>query len=152
MSRAHAFKDRSRATITLPSGLEVVIRKLDQTAMLERGGPLLVAAAQGEGAAAAQGMRGEDLARAARVMVTLSLVDPPVWEGPQDQCPEDHIVLADLGEQLWPLLTAIREHNGLTPEAAEAAASFHEKTRGGAGPDSAEIPSPADGDPEAESV
>lgn len=150
MGRAQAFRERSRRTVTLPSGLEVVIRKIDQTALLERGGPLLVAATSGEGPGAA--MQGEDLARAARAMVVLSLVDPPVWEGAQDQCPEDHITLSDLGDQLWPLLAAIREFNGLTPEVAAAATSFREDVRGATGPDSAEVSSAADGDPETEPV
>lgn len=152
MGRAQAFRERSKRTVTLPSGLEVVIRKIDQTALLERGGPLLVTTASSEGEIAAQGMRGEDLARAARAMVALSLVDPPLWEGPWDQCPEDHITLADIGDQIWPLLTAIREFNGLTPEVAEAATSFRAEAWRSSGPDSTEVSSAADGDSETESV
>lgn len=135
---ARRLRELSQKVVTLPAaGVEVTIQKIDQTALVERGGPLLMAAREG---GSVEGHEA-DVARAMRLLLVLALVDPPVWEGTSQTCPEGFITPGMVGEDYAWLVNEIMAFNGMTAAAADAAESFRAALRGDAGSDSSALPS-----------
>lgn len=149
---ARALKARARKTVTLPhSGVEVVIRRIDQMTFLAHGGRGLLLAAQ-EQKDAPQTIPDEDAIQYIRALVAACLVSPRLWTGNPDECPDEQIILADLADDLIPLINAINTFHDLSKEAADAADSFRPDLGRDAGSDRQEVRGAAAGVAEAHSV
>jgi hypothetical protein len=124
---AQALKARSRKTITLPNaGVEVEISKLDQLEYVRLGGGIIAAV---EAEQAGNPVREEDKAAFVKRLLKLCVVTPPVYTG-DGKCPDDHVTIADLADDLQFLITEVMAFNSLRKEDAAAAASFREDAGG----------------------
>lgn len=96
---ARQFKDATRGRHTLKSGREIETRyvsidKLAARAVLPPG--VIDSETAGE-AGAAVGKDPATIARIIDAVLAAGLLNPPIWEGPDDECPDDHILISDLG-------------------------------------------------------
>lgn len=131
--RARRLKDLAQKTITLPeSGVEVTIRKLDPFELAERDGKSIL------------NVDSDDFSTA-REILQICMVDPNLWLGPEEECPDDAVTVRHLGWDLRVLTRAVFDFNGLSQETANAAASFRATERGDSGPDRSEVPSSSNG-------
>jgi hypothetical protein len=71
----------------------------------------------------------------ARKLLGVVMVDPKLWTGAEDQCPEDSVTMAVLGDDALAIMTAVLGAMGepAAREAAEEAETFRGEPNGAAG-------------------
>lgn len=95
------------------------------------------------------GRSAEEAARYTRALVAACVVEPRIWLGQDEQCPEDQITPDDFEQRdLDYLVSEIVAFNGFTQEAAQRADSFREGQRGAAGQDRPQVSGAPDGAPQ----
>jgi hypothetical protein len=87
----------------------------------------------------------------ARKLLGVVMVDPKLWTGAEDQCPDDSVTMAVLGDDALAIMTAVLGAMGepAAREAAEKAETFRGEPNGAAGkPGGADVPDGPQGDRE----